>query len=91
MIEASAVHAPADFFAQKGGYEYSALLGVSTAALALTGPGGWSLDRVLRYRLNRPPLAIAALVASIAGAAGVLQRRSRTLAAATAPETGPDA
>lgn len=86
MIAASAVHAPAGFFAQRGGYEYSALLGVSTAALALTGPGGWSLDRALGYRLNRPSLAIASLAMSVAGAAAVLRRRTRTLAAGAVPE-----
>lgn len=82
MIAASAVHAPAGFFAQQGGYEYSALLSVSTAALALTGPGGWSLDRTLGYRLNRPWMAITALLLSSVGAAAVLRRRATTLAAA---------
>ena len=84
MLAAAAVHAPAGFFAQSGGYEYAALLGVSSAALALTGPGEWSLDHALGYPLNKPWLSIAALVASTAGAAVVLQRRKRALAA---PET----
>lgn len=77
---AAAVHAPAGFFAQSGGYEYAAMLGVYTAALALTGPGEWSLDRALGYPLNKPWMSIAALIASAAGAAVVLQRRKRALA-----------
>jgi putative oxidoreductase len=77
MITASAVHAPAGFFAQKGGFEYPALLTVSAAALALTGPGGWSLDRALGYRLDRPWMGVASLLLSVVGAVGVLERRRR--------------
>ena len=54
MIPAATVHAPRGFFATGGGYEYPALLGVSAAALAITGPGDWSLGACLGYRLNRP-------------------------------------
>ena len=81
MIAATAVHAPAGFFAQQGGFEYPALLTVSTAALALTGPGGWSLDKVLEYRLTRPWMGVGALVVSVVGAAAVLQRRRAALSA----------
>jgi putative oxidoreductase len=84
MVAAAAVHAPAGFFAQKGGLEYAALLGVSSAALALTGPGGWSLDRALGYRLDRPWTAVASLLASAAGAVVVLRRRKAALAASAA-------
>ncbi|WP_226925293.1 DoxX family protein [Georgenia thermotolerans] len=87
MMAASAVHFPA-FFAQEGGYEYAALLGVSTAALALTGPGGWSLDALLGYRLNKPWLSVVGLVASAVAATAVLQRRAQHLAA-TAPGAPP--
>lgn len=81
MMAATAVHFPA-FFAQKGGYEYAALLGVSTAALALIGPGGWSLDALLGYRLNKPWMSVVGLVASTVAATAVLQRRAQHLAAA---------
>ncbi|SCF89591.1 putative oxidoreductase, partial [Streptomyces sp. Ncost-T6T-2b] len=39
MAGAVAVHAPAGFFAQGGGYEYPAFLGFTAAAIGLTGPG----------------------------------------------------
>lgn len=84
MIAATAVHAPAGFFAQQGGFEYPALLTVSTAALALTGPGGWSLDKMLGYRLNRPWMGVTGLVVSVAGATAVLQRRRAALSAQAA-------
>ena len=86
MITAAAVHAPAGFFAQKGGFEYPALLTVSSGALALIGPGGWSVDKALGYRLNRPWMAITSLALSVTGATVVLQRRRRALSEA-APQS----
>jgi putative oxidoreductase len=41
------VHAPAGVFADKGGYELVLLLGTAALALALTGAGRMSVDRVL--------------------------------------------
>ncbi|WP_127128665.1 DoxX family protein [Georgenia sp. SYP-B2076] len=81
MVAATAVHLPAGFFAQTGGYEYAALLGVSSAALALTGPGTWSLDRVFGYRLDEPWMTGSALLLSVAAATVVLQRRANALRA----------
>ncbi|TRW44527.1 DoxX family protein [Georgenia yuyongxinii] len=89
MIAATAVHYPSGFFAQKGGYEYAALLGLSSAALALTGPGEWSLDRALGHRFNQPWMSIAGLVGSIAGAGVILQRRARAQAAASSTPPAP--
>lgn len=42
MSAAVAVHAPAGFFAQGGGYEYPGFLGFTAAAIGLTGPGRYS-------------------------------------------------
>jgi putative oxidoreductase len=81
MLPAAVVHAPKGFFATGGGYEYPALLGVSTAALALIGPGDWSLDARLGHRLNRPWMVPAALLASSAVSLAVVQRRRQVLAA----------
>jgi putative oxidoreductase len=81
MIPAAAVHAPSGFFATGGGYEYPALLGLSAAALALTGPGDWSLDARLGHRLNPPWMAAATLLASASASALVLQHRRKALTA----------
>ena len=88
MIPAAAVHAPSGFFATGGGYEYPALLGLSAAALALTGPGDWSLDARLGHRLNAPWMAAPTLLASAAASALVLQRRRQ---ARTAQDPAPAA
>ncbi|HEY3259563.1 MAG TPA: DoxX family protein [Pseudonocardiaceae bacterium] len=85
MIPAATVHVPSGFFATGGGYEYPALLGVSTAALTLIGPGDWSLDARLGHRLNRPWMAAAALLASSAASMAIVQRRRRVLAARSTP------
>lgn len=92
MIPAATVLAPGGFFATGGGYEYPALLGVSAAALAITGPGDWSLDACLGYRLNRPWMAATTLLASAAASLAVLQRRRQLLAtrAANATQAGDD-
>jgi putative oxidoreductase len=84
MIPAATVHAPSGFFATGGGYEYPALLGVSAAALALTGPGDWSLDTRLDHRLNRPWMAAATLLASSTVSLVIVQRRRQVLAARNA-------
>jgi putative oxidoreductase len=41
------VHAPKGFFVQNGGYEYNLVLIIAAVALALVGPGTYSLDHLL--------------------------------------------
>lgn len=69
MINAIAVHGVGSFFAPEG-IEYELLLTAGAAALALTGPGRYAVDRflpVLRdHRLARGALAVA-LGAVLAG------------------------
>ena len=42
------VHAPKGFFVQNGGYEYNLVLIITAVALAVVGPGTYSLDHLFR-------------------------------------------
>jgi putative oxidoreductase len=77
MTGAASVHAPAGFFNDQGGLEYPAYLGLAGSALALSGPGGYSLDHLLGHRLDRPWMLGVTFGAAAAAAALVVSRRLR--------------
>ncbi|WP_405939931.1 DoxX family membrane protein [Streptomyces sp. NBC_00726] len=77
MAGAVAVHAPAGFFAQGGGYEYPAFLGFTAAAIGLTGPGRYSVDHATGHAFNQPWMVALAFAGSAAAAAAVVGRRAR--------------
>ncbi|MEJ5914711.1 DoxX family protein [Pseudokineococcus sp. 1T1Z-3] len=91
MTTAAVVHRPAGFFAMSGGYEYTAMLATAGSALAVAGPGRYSLDHVLGNRLNRPWMATVALTALGAAAAHVITQRDKAVAAAAAAQQTSDA
>ncbi len=77
MAGAVAVHAPAGFFAQGGGYEYPAFLGFTAAAIGLTGPGRYSLDRVTGHLFDQPWMVALAFAGSAAAAVAVVGKRAK--------------
>ncbi|MBA4864797.1 DoxX family protein [Streptomyces sp. PSKA54] len=77
MAGAAAVHAPSGFFAQSGGYEYAAFLGLVPACLAITGPGRISLDHALGHLVNRDWMVPVAFAATAIGTMGVIAARNR--------------
>ncbi|MGW2210462.1 DoxX family protein [Streptomyces sp. NPDC001781] len=79
MAGAAALHVPNGFFAQEGGYEYAASLGLAAAGLAVTGPGRLSLDHVLGHVLDRSWMVPTALGVTAAAAALVIGARNRRL------------
>ncbi|MCT6779265.1 DoxX family protein [Streptomyces rubiginosohelvolus] len=81
MAGAVAVHVPAGFFAQGGGYEYPALLGFTAAAIGLTGPGRYSLDHVTGHVLDRPWMVALSFAGAAVAAATVVGRRAKGRAA----------
>jgi putative oxidoreductase len=84
MRTAADIHRPNGFFGQAGGYELPAVYAMAAGALALTGPGRFSLDQLLKQRLDRPWMAVAGIVGGIV--AGGLVAGSRQPPPAAAPE-----
>ncbi len=68
------VHRPNGFFTMNEGWEHVGLIAASCVAVSATGPGRWSIDRVLGLDTRGTPLTRAALTATIGiiGAAGQL-------------------
>ncbi|MEU4032895.1 DoxX family membrane protein [Streptomyces collinus] len=77
MAGAAAVHMPNGFFAQEGGYEYAATLGLAAAGLAVAGPGRLSLDHAMGHVLDRGWMVPMALGVAAAGTALVVGARNR--------------
>jgi putative oxidoreductase len=82
MAVAASMHLPQGFFANKGGLEYPAVLGITAAALALTGPGELSVDSLLGHRVNRSWIRNVALGSVVPAVTAVILRRRKALAAA---------
>ncbi len=91
MAVAATAHGPKGLFSANGGYEFPAVLGLCSAALALAGPGKISLDHALGYRLSNKPAALMSLVATAATTVVVLRRRRSALAATAEAEAAADA
>ncbi|WP_432026586.1 DoxX family membrane protein [Streptomyces sp. 1222.5] len=81
MAGAAALHMPNGFFAQEGGYEYAASLGLAAAGLAITGPGRLSLDHALGHVVDRGWMVPAALGVTAAATAVVVGARAKRLRA----------
>ncbi|MER6364320.1 DoxX family protein [Kitasatospora sp. NPDC001527] len=77
MLNALAVTWSGSFFAMKGGSEYELLLIAAAAALALTGPGRYAVDRYLPVvRSHRLSYGAAAVLLALVTAGAVLLARA---------------
>lgn len=95
MAVASSTHAENGFFNMGGGYELPATYGLVGAAVALGGPGTWSLDALKRHRLNKPWMRLFALASAGGSAYYLIDQRQKLLAdrgaSASAAEAAADA
>jgi putative oxidoreductase len=93
MIVASSTHAPNGFFNMGGGYELPATFGLVAAAVAVGGPGRYSLDALTGDALDKPWMRGVALTAAVAAAYYLITERAKVLAdrAAAAPAEPTDA
>ena len=81
------VHLSRGFWVGKGGYEFNLALIAAVAALALTGPGAYSLDAALRIHLPEPLTLLVGTIALIVGVAVTLATRSPQPQTETKPLT----
>jgi putative oxidoreductase len=85
IVAAASVHWEHGVFAASNGIEVPLLYGVSAAALALTGPGAYSLDAVLGLTsLWTTGVVVSALALGVLAAVGNLAVRKAAPAEATA-------
>jgi putative oxidoreductase len=87
LVAIATVHLSKGFWVTKGGYEFNLALLAAVAAVALTGPGAYSLDVALGIRLPEPLILIAGTIAVIAGVAITLATRAPQDAAQAKPQT----
>jgi putative oxidoreductase len=87
LVAIATVHLQRGFWAAKGGYEFNLALIAAVTALALTGPGAYSLDAELRIHLPEPISLIVGTIALIAGVAATLLSRSPQPDTATKAQT----
>lgn len=85
LVAIALVHWPKGFWTTKGGYEFNLLIVASAAAVAIAGPGAYSLDSALGIHLPEPSLLIIGTLATIAGVSVALVTRAP--AEATKPQT----
>jgi putative oxidoreductase len=85
LVAIATVHLPRGFFVSKGGFEFNLTLIAAVAALALTGPGAYSLDAALGFRLPEPISLIVGTIALIIGVAAALLSRRPQLDTETKP------
>jgi putative oxidoreductase len=81
LVAGVSAHLRAGFFLQKGGYEYTLVLGLAGLSLAFTGPGRFSLDALLGLDLAGLQWGLLALAVGLIGGGIQLAARRRPAAA----------
>jgi len=87
LVAIALVHWPRGFWATKGGYEFNLSILAGIAAIALTGPGAYSLDAAFGIRLPEPLTLIAGTILLLIGVAVALGTRAPEQLAETKPQT----
>ena len=87
LVAIALVHLPHGFFNTKGGYEFNLTILAAIAAIALTGPGRYSLDAALGIQFPEPITLIVMTVLLIIGVGGALAVRAPEPAAESKPQT----
>ncbi len=86
LVAIALVHLPKGFFNSKGGFEYNLTILAVLAAIALAGPGAYSLDTALGIHLPEPVTLLVMTVLTALGVGSALIARAPEPAAQTRPE-----
>ena len=86
LVAIAIVHWPNGFWVNKRGYEFNLSILAAVAAVALAGPGAYSLDGLLHIRLPEPVTLIATTILLLAGVGVALGTRAPAPAAETKPQ-----
>lgn len=87
LVAIATVHWPNGFWNTKRGYEFNLTLMAAVVAIALTGPGTYSVDQAIKFHMPEPATFLIGVVAVILGVAGMLAFRSPKPAVQAKPQT----
>ncbi|HKW60851.1 MAG TPA: DoxX family protein [Candidatus Dormibacteraeota bacterium] len=87
LVAVALVHWPRGFWVSKGGYEFNLSILAAITAVALTGPGAYSLDAALRLHLPEPVTLIVGTIATLVGVGVALGTRAPQPAPESKPQT----
>lgn len=76
LVAIALIHWPKGFWNSKGGFEFNLSILAAIAAIALTGPGSYSLDAALGIRLPEPVTLVAGLILLLVGVGTALSTRA---------------
>jgi putative oxidoreductase len=76
LVAIATVHFAKGFWNTKGGFEFNLTILAAVFALALTGPGVYSLDHAMRINLPEPATLLVGTVAMIVGVTVTLATRA---------------
>lgn len=82
LVAIALVHWPNGFWNGKRGYEFNLSLVAAAVAIALTGPGAYSLDSALGIHLPEPLAFVVVGLVTLAGVGAALGTRARPVAEA---------
>jgi putative oxidoreductase len=87
LVAITLVHLPHGFWNTKGGYEFNLTLLAAAAAVAVAGPGRYSLDSLLGIQLPEPWTLIVMTILTVGGVATALLTRTPREATSAKPQT----
>jgi putative oxidoreductase len=82
LVAIALVHWPNGFWNGKRGYEFNLSLVAAAVAIALTGPGAYSLDSALGIQLPEPLAFVVAGLVTLAGVGVAIGTRGKPVAEA---------